>query len=262
MVCRRSQYNTWLMQENVKYFTGSCLTRWRSSLFLLRKRLMYIKGGISHQHFIYLFFLIKTCWHILKQVFQLAIFLWCRTAHLGDRKLVCFDGLDVYFALLSIMCPQNSRKGRCNGDHVMDFADRCHLFILSRVTQVTNAYSSLLSTFFFLLASLSEVSWHFGWISRDCDVTMAANQLVPLCHVTRWPNDVLIRRCNQMWRGMQDKHLLWKISWTSPDTPAAAPADWSNVPNVAAILEQWDSVTRSSAVHYDYGGMKCCYLLS
>lgn len=52
----------------------------------------------------------------------------------GDRKLFKAlqrsDGFDGYvlvfcFYHVSIMCPQNSRKGSC--DHVMDFTDRCHL---------------------------------------------------------------------------------------------------------------------------------------
>lgn len=97
-----------------------------------------MKGTISHTADLF-FIVFQTCWYIHNFKLLFVCFSTCCfsvTLQVGNRKLfkarTHFDGFDgsvflFFFNHVSIMCPQNSRKGSCIGVHVMDLSDRCHL---------------------------------------------------------------------------------------------------------------------------------------
>lgn len=64
--------------------------------------------------------------------FNLLFFLWlcpgasCRQEALQGSQALWWVWV-FFFYHVNIMCPQNSRKGSCICDCVMDFPDRCHL---------------------------------------------------------------------------------------------------------------------------------------
>lgn len=124
----------------MKYFTGSRPTRPQEQFISPAEETHThkISGPNQLMSFFFFFFLISKhadtspASNFCLFVFQLAVFSVtlprCKLQTGSSARLSgALMGLGFFFYHVNIMCPQNSRKGGCICDCVMDFPDRCHL---------------------------------------------------------------------------------------------------------------------------------------